>query len=130
MTSFAKYLLAAVLIGVGIIHLIPITGVAGVERLRSLYGIGIDDRNLSILLRHRAVLFGLLGLFLVYAAFKPPLQFPALVAGAVSVASFLLLAYSTGGFNEELKRVVVADIIAAVGLAIGFLVYIFLKSRS
>ena len=127
MTSFAKYLLAAMLIVVGIIHLIPITGIAGVERLNTLYGISIDDRNLSILMRHRAILFGLLGLFLVYAAFRPSLQFLALVAGAVSAASFLLLAYSTGGFNEELRRVVVADLIAAGCLIIGFLAYFFVK---
>lgn len=40
MKNLAEYILAAVLIGVGIIRLIPITGVAGVERLSSLYGIG------------------------------------------------------------------------------------------
>ena len=128
MASYAKHLLVAMLIVVGIIHLIPITGVAGVGRLNSLYGIRIDNPDLSILMRHRAILFGLLGIFLIYAAFRPSLQLVALIGGAVSVASFLWLAYATGGFNDELKRVVVADVIAAVCLVVGFIAYFFVRS--
>jgi hypothetical protein len=42
-------------------------------------------------MRHRAVLFGLLGAFLIAAAFLPSLQLAALVAGFASVVSFLYL---------------------------------------
>ncbi len=91
--------------------------------VNSFYGISITDPGLSILMRHRAVLFGLLGLFCIYAAVKPPLQFIAMMAGAVSVGSFLYLAYATGGYNEELARVFVADLVAAAFLAIGFAGY-------
>ena len=121
--SFWKYVLSAMLIVAGIIHLVPITGAAGVARLNSLYGIGIDSPDLSILMRHRAILFGLLGLFLIYAAFRPSLQLVALIGGAASVASFLLIAYSTGGFNDELKRVFMIDVVAAVCLGVGFGAY-------
>ena len=61
------------LIVVGVIHLLPLSGVLGGAQLFSLYGVPVDDPNLEILMRHRAVLFGLLGVFLVYAAFKPSL---------------------------------------------------------
>ncbi|MEJ2752041.1 MAG: phosphopantetheine adenylyltransferase [Chloroflexota bacterium] len=125
-----KYLVPASLIVVGVIHLIPLSGVLGVGRLNVLYGTSISDPDLSILMRHRAVLFGLLGIFCIYAAFKPSLQFLALVAGAVSVFSFLYLALETGGYNDELRRVFLADIIAAVFLAIGFAGYFFSKSGS
>lgn len=118
-----KTIVAASLIVVGIIHLLPVMGLAGDERLSSLYGVRIDDPNLSILMRHRAVLFGLLGLFCVIAAFRPELQLLALCAGAVSVASFFFLACSTGSFNAELERVIVADAVAAVSLALGFAAY-------
>ena len=111
------------LIVVGLIHLIPITGALGVDRLNALYGIGINDANLSILMRHRAVLFGLLGVLCLYAAFRPSLQLMALVAGSVSVFAFLYLAYATGGYNEEIRRVVIADVIAAAFLAVGFAAY-------
>ncbi len=68
---------------VGIIHLMPVTGVIGNEQLATLYGILIDEPNLEILMRHRAVLFGLLGVFLLYAAFQPALRTLAIVAGFV-----------------------------------------------
>ena len=69
-----RWLVSAMLMVVGVIHLLPLSGVLGGARLVSLYGISIDDPNLEILMRHRAVLFGLLGAFLIYAAFKPPFQ--------------------------------------------------------
>ena len=70
-------------------------------------------------MRHRAVLFGLLGAFFLYAAFRPAFQVAAFVAGFVSVLSFLYLAGSTGGYNAQVHRVVIADIIALVCLVIG-----------
>ena len=72
-------------------------------------------------MRHRAVLFGLLGAFLVYAAFKPQLQVIAFVAAFVSVVSFLLLAWSAGAYNPQVGRVVTADLVALVALVIGAL---------
>jgi len=108
---------------VGIIHLLPLTGVLGVSRLQSLYGVTIDDPNLEILMRHRAVLFGILGAFLIYAAFRPGLQLAALIAGAVSVISFLVIAAMIGGYNAGIARVVTADIVAVVCLLIGALAY-------
>ena len=44
------------------IHLLPLVGACGKKNLFGLYGVSIVDPNLLILLRHRAVLFGLLGL--------------------------------------------------------------------
>ena len=126
--SILKYLVPASLIVVGIIHLMPLSGVVGVERLNLLYGTNISDPNLSILMRHRAVLFGLLGLFCIYAAIKPALQLTAMIAGAVSVGTFLYLANATGGYNEELGRVFVADLVAAAFLAIGFAGYFINRS--
>lgn len=69
-----RHLVSAMLVIVGVIHLLPLSGVLGVGRLAALYGVSISDPNLSVLMRHRAVLFGLLGAFLVFAAFKPTFQ--------------------------------------------------------
>ena len=128
MPGILKYLVPASLIVVGVIHLIPLSGVLSVGRLNTLYGISITDPDLSILMRHRAVLFGLLGLFCIYAAIKPQLHFIALTAGAISAGSFLYLAYATGGYNEELRRIFVADLVAAAFLAIGFAGYFISES--
>jgi hypothetical protein len=118
-----RYILSAMLTVVGIIHLLPLTGVLSVSRLQELYGVTITDPNLEILMRHRAVLFGVLGAFLIYAAFRPGLQLAALIAGAVSVISFLVIAGMIGGYNAGIARVVTADIVAVVCLLIGALVY-------
>jgi hypothetical protein len=64
------------------------------------------------------VLFGLLGAFLVYAAFRPGLQALALVAGFVSVVSFLAIAWSVGGYNAAIGRVVTADLVALACLIV------------
>jgi hypothetical protein len=69
-------------------------------------------------MRHRAVLFGLIGLLCLFAAFRARLQPLALVAAAISVVSFLLLAWHTGGYNASLARVVTADVVALACLVV------------
>lgn len=112
-----KYLVSAMLVVVGVIHLLPVTGVVGGERLAALYGTPMDSPDLEILMRHRAVLFGLLGAFLIYAAFQPLLQAHAIIAGTVSAGAFLLIAGGTR-YNDAIARVVAADIVALVCLAV------------
>jgi len=114
-----RILTALALLTVGIIHLIPLSGVLGPEHLVRLYGAAPSDPSALILMRHRAVLFGIVGGVCVLAAFKPDLQWLALVLGGFSVVSFLGLAWSTGGFNAHLQRVVVADVLALGCLAAG-----------
>ena len=94
-------------------------GYSGSKRLAALYGFSFDEPNLAILMRHRAVLFGLLGLFLLVAAFRPEWQGIAFVGGFASVLSFLYLAWSVGGYNSQVGRVVAADILALVCLVVG-----------
>ena len=115
-----RYIVPGVLLIVALIHVLPLAGVLGAAKLSSLYGIAVADPNLEIMMRHRAVLFGLLAAFLAYAAFHPRLHGLALVAGAVSVVSFLVLAGMVGGYNPALGTVVKVDIMAAVLLAVGF----------
>lgn len=113
----------AALLVAAVIHLVPLVGVLGAARLEALYGLPVTDPNLAILMRHRAVLFGLLGAFLAIAAFRPALQGAAFVAGFVSVVSFLGLAWSTGGYNDLVGRVVTADIVALVSLMVGVVAF-------
>jgi len=120
-----RYVVAAMLVIVGVIHLLPLSGVLGAERLTALYGVSLSDPNLVILMRHRAVLFGLLGLFLIFAALRRSMQPAAFVAGFVSVLSFLFLAWSVGGYNAQIGRVFVADIVALVCLLIGVAAYAY-----
>ena len=124
-----RHLVSAMLVVVGVIHLLPLSGVLGSERLAALYGLPFDETNLAILMRHRAVLFGLLGLFLCFAAFRPAWQTIAFVAGFISVVSFLWLAWAVGGYNASLARVVVADVVALACLVIGMGAQLYVRRQ-
>ena len=122
--------IAGLLILVGIIHLLPVSGVLGAQRLTALYGITFDDPNLVILMRHRAVLFGLLGLFMVYAAFQPSLQPLAFFVGFISVVSFMVIAWAVGDYNDAIQKVVIADVVAVIALCIAGLLYVVSRSQN
>ncbi len=119
--------ISGLLLVVAVIHLLPITGFFGVDRLASLYGIEITDGNLEILMRHRAILFGILGAFFAYAAFNPTLQPMAFIAAFASLASFFFLSLSVGDFSDSIRKVVVADVVASVCL-LGSIVLYFVKN--
>ena len=109
---------------VAVIHLLPLSGFFGVERLASLYEIEIADGNLEILMRHRPMLFGILGGFLAYAAFTPAIQPIAFVAAFVSLASFFFLSFGVGDFNDAIRKVVIADVVASVSLLGAIVLYV------
>ena len=108
--------IAALLVIAGIIHLLPVSGVLGATRLQALYGLPINDPNLLILMRHRAVLFGVIGLLLIGAVFRANWQTPAIAAGLISVIGFLVLARLSEMPNAEIRRVVLVDWVALAAL--------------
>ena len=120
-----RYAVSAMLLIAAVIHLLPISGVFGADQLARLYGISFAEPNVVILMRHRAVLFGLLGAFLAVAAFVPSLQPVAFIAGFVSVGSFLLIAWMVGGYNAQIGRVFTADLVAIACLVIGLAAFAY-----
>jgi hypothetical protein len=124
-----RYLVSAMLAVVAVIHLLPSSGMLGSERLTALYGLSFSEPDLVILMRHRAVLFGVLGLLLLFAAFQPSLQTLAFLAGFASVVSFLWLAWSVGGYNAQLARVFGADIVALACLLVGVAAHVYVRRQ-
>lgn len=116
--------IAGLLILVGVIHFLPIAGLFGVEKLSALYSVEILDGNLEILLRHRAALFGILGAFIIYAAFNPGLQPVAFVVAFLSIATFFFLTWSVGGFNDAIRQVIIADVVASLALIAAVSLYL------
>ncbi|CAM4009871.1 MULTISPECIES: hypothetical protein [Tsukamurella] len=106
------------LAGVGIAHLIPSVAVLSRDRVESTYGVAVADTDTELLLRHRATFFGLLGTGLIHAALRPDHRKPAVVAGAVSLGSYLALAQSIGAGPrlEQVKRLDIG-LLAALGAA-------------
>jgi len=123
-------IVSALLILVGIIHLLPVSGVLGIERLHALYGVTLDDPNLVVLMRHRAVLFAIVGLLLVAAAFHTAWQWPALSAGFISVVAFQALALSTTGIGDAVRRVVLVDWVALAALLAALALKLWSGARS
>jgi len=101
---------------VSLVNLLPLGGVVSADRLASLYGVVLDDPNLVILMRHRAVLFGIVGGLLMVSAFHPPLRPVGIAAGLISMLSFVVIAWLVGGYNGQLGRVVLVDLVATVVL--------------
>ncbi|MDJ0907333.1 MAG: hypothetical protein QNI96_15050 [Woeseiaceae bacterium] len=111
-----KLVIAMLLAAVGIVHLVPVSGMLGNDALAKLYGITITSPDLEILMRHRAVLFGIVGGLLIASAFVLRLQAVALVAGLLSIVSFLWIATTVGGYGPAIARVIQVDIAAVVAL--------------
>ncbi len=125
-----RFVVPVVLLIVALIHAVPLVGVIGAAKVSGLYGIAVQDANLEILMRHRAVLFGLLAGFLAYAALHRHLHSVALIAAAVSVVSFLALSFSVGSFNSALSTVVKADLLALVLLVLAALVHLLRRGEA
>lgn len=121
-----KYVSIVALLVAGIIHLLPVPGVMGVSTLSRLYGIEANDPNTAILLQHRALLFGVLGVLMLSAIALPWLRVTALTVALFSATSFIVVAMAVGGYNPAIGRVVVADVVASVLLAAGLVAEMWL----
>lgn len=117
------------LIIIAIIHLLPIAGFSGSNLLESLYGTSIESTDLVLLMRHRAVLFGILGCVFAYSAFVPKYQNLAFLMIAASLLPFLFLVYGADSVSEEIYRVALVDVLALVCLLVAVLLKFFLKSK-
>jgi len=109
-----RYLWTALVLVAAAINLAPVIGAFSSERMAAAYGIDLSDPNLQILMRHRAVLFGVVGGLLVAAVLRPRMRGVGYVVGFSSMLSFLLVAWWVGGYGAPIQRVVLLD---AVGIA-------------
>ncbi len=105
------------LVCIGLLNLYPAIGFVSAEQITNLYGISVNSADLEILMRHRAVMLGLIGGFMLLAAFRSSLQATSASIGLVSMSSFVLVAYLVGDFGEEINRVAIADIIGFIAAA-------------
>jgi hypothetical protein len=101
----------------GAVHLLPLPGAFGAEMLDRLYAVGQVGADLEILMRHRAVMFGLLAMLLLGAAVRPAWRGLAYAAGIASAGSFVVIAWLVGGYGAAVGRVVVADVVVVLCLA-------------
>jgi hypothetical protein len=109
-----RILISVLFVFVAIVNLLPGLGVLSAQRLEGFYGVALQDPNLVVLMRHRAVTLAIVGGLLAVAAFQPALRGAAIVAGFVSMLSFIALA--AGSSSPELRKVLIVDVIATLAL--------------
>lgn len=111
------------LIGVALIHAAPIVGVLGEAWLQQAYALGALDASTELLLRHRAVMFGLLAAGLVAALWQRALLAPMLLGTALSDVAFNLLVFGGNQSFPALLPLAGADIVSL--LLTAFIVWRF-----
>ncbi len=102
---------SVILLVASVIHLVAATGMVGATQLRSLYGTPIEDPDVLLLLRHRAVLFAIVAALLLWALVREHLRTLALSIALTSTASFPLLAGAA--HSDELATVRNIDLVLA-----------------
>ncbi len=110
---------------VGAIHLLPLVGVTGRSALEKAYGIPVNSPDLQLLLQHRAVLFGLLGVACFIAALNTAWRPAVWCAAFISTCSFMLIAWLAPSYNAAIARVVVFDAVAVAMLLLALAVHGF-----
>ncbi|MFD4429282.1 hypothetical protein [Nocardia sp. NPDC058497] len=115
------------LVGVGLVHVVPGVVALAPGRAAAVYGTAITNRDLELLLRHRAVLLALVGIGLIVGAFVPPVRAVTVAAGIISTSSFLVLAavVGLGDLGAPTKRVARIDVGALAALVAAAVVFGF-----
>lgn len=110
----------------GVINLLPSVLAFIPSKISNSYGIELPDVNYELLLRHRAVLFGLVGGIMIYAAITSKYYVLATTIGLISMVSFVVLYQLTNGsISTELNKVMRIDLVGIGILLIGFVLYKF-----
>ncbi len=111
----------------GAINALPILIAFLPEKIKGSYGIEVPDSNYELLLRHRAILFGIVGGIMIYSAITKKYYDLAVLIGAISMISFVLFFFKIGNINTELRKVMLIDVVGIVILAIGYISFLFIK---
>jgi hypothetical protein len=108
----------------GVINLLPSVLAFLPDKISKSYGIEIPNENYELLLRHRAILFGIIGGLMIYSAVAKKHYEVSTFIGLISMVSFIVLFFLIGkDINSELKKVMSIDIVGTVILCIGFILF-------
>ena len=71
-------------------------------------------------MRHRGVLLSLVGLLLIFAAFKPELRIFAIAIALISKLAFIFLTFTASNYTAEVRQVALIDV-GAIALLLAVL---------
>lgn len=107
----------------GLVNFIPSALALFPDRISKSYGIVLSGADLELLLRHRAILFGIIGGLMIYSSLKKKYYTMAVSIGMISMLSFLILYFLIGGVNQELGKVMQIDAGAVLILVVGIALF-------
>ena len=110
---------------VGVINFLPVIGVLSAEKLSGAYSVELLGNDIIILMRHRALLFGIVGGFILYSAFNPSYLWAAMVMAAISMVGFLYFVWVAGDYNASISKIAIIDLVGIACLAIAFVLRYF-----
>jgi hypothetical protein len=114
----------------GLINLLPSMLAFLPDKISKSYGIEIPNANYELLLRHRAILFGIIGGLMIFSSIVKKYYEIATIAGLISMTSFILLYFLIDrGISSELKKVMVIDILASLILLIGLVIFLITSKK-
>ncbi|UXE66520.1 MAG: hypothetical protein KA713_19080 [Chryseotalea sp. WA131a] len=115
----------------GLINLLPSMLAFLPYKISKSYGIEIPNANYELLLRHRAILFGIIGGLMIFSSIVKKYYEIATIAGLISMTSFILLYFLIDrGISSELKKVMVIDILASLILLIGLAIFLITSKKN
>jgi hypothetical protein len=115
----------------GLINLLPSMLAFLPDKISKSYGIEIPNANYELLLRHRAILFGIIGGLMIFSSIVKKYYEIATIAGLISMTSFILLYFLIDrGISSELKKVMVIDILASLILLIGLAIFLITSKKN
>ena len=107
-----------------IINLLPAILAFLPKKISTSYGVEVPDANYELLLRHRAVLFAIIGGVMVYSFISRTVYDLAAIIGLVSMVSFIILwKLVDGKINSKLLKVVKIDVIGILVLLFGYILF-------
>lgn len=113
----------------GLIHVLPMAGLLGRSLLERAYGVTLGEgHDLTILLQHRALVFGLLATACFAAVAIPGWRWPVGIAALISMWGFVLIA-ALQTHGPPIAKVMWIDVGAALLLGLGLLLH-FKSDRS
>jgi hypothetical protein len=121
--STSEWVIRASFAVTGIVHALPLGGLLGRAIIEGAYGIQLGEgHDLTILMQHRALLFGLLSAACFTAVAYPSWRWPVGMAALVSMLGFVVIAaFQPHGL--PIAKVMWVDIGAALLLSLGLLLY-------
>lgn len=120
---------AVILFIVGVINVLPIIAFFDPGKTVRLYGVPVESESLTILMRHRGILLGLVGAALIVAAFETEFRVFAIAMALISKIAFIFLTFTASNYTAEIRQVALIDVVA-IFLLLLVITIIFFKEQN